>query len=76
MGAGGSVGREMLMRALTTHGEAIAQDDLAQCLRALVGTDVIDDAVGGKTISAASFASSSAVRRAASAAQESLQRNR
>ena len=42
------------MRALTTHGEAIAQDDLAQCLRALVGTDAIDDAVGGKTISAAS----------------------
>ena len=32
------VGREMLMRALTTHGEALSTDDLAQCLRALVGT--------------------------------------
>ena len=46
----------MLMRALTTHGEALSTDDLAQCLRALVGTDTIDDAVGGKNLTAATFA--------------------
>ena len=37
-GAASSISREALLRALQANGEALTPDDLAQCLRALVGT--------------------------------------
>ena len=41
----GSLSRESLLRALASHDEALAGDDLAQCLRMLTGTDALGAAV-------------------------------
>ena len=41
----GSLSRESLLRALASHDEALAGDDLAQCLRMLTGTDDLGAAV-------------------------------
>ena len=37
-----SIPRDELLRALQAHGEALSADDLAQCLRALLGTSEVE----------------------------------
>ena len=38
-GSGGYLSRDSLLRALASHDESLAGEDLSQCLRMLVGTD-------------------------------------
>ena len=54
---GGMLSRDSLLRALGSHDEALAGEDLSQCLRMLVGTDDLGAAVPDQ-IDAKTFAES------------------
>merc|ERR1712060_615545 len=51
----GSISRDELLRALQAHGESLSMNDLAQCLRALVGTTDIEGVLGNQ-VGAPNFA--------------------
>ena len=44
----GELSRDAIMRALSSHAEALSETELAQCLRLLVGTDDPDAAIPAK----------------------------